>query len=57
MPGMVPKSLENRLEEWEIRGRICGVDENDQNTEKSPGNQRRLVVTQIPVKDHQLMLE
>ena len=26
-----------------------------QNTEKSPGDLRRLVVTQIPVKDHQLM--
>ena len=27
-----------------------------QNTEKSPGNLRRLVVTQIPLKDHQLTL-
>ena len=27
-----------------------------QNTEKSPGDLRRLVVTQTPVKDHQLML-
>ena len=27
-----------------------------QNTEKSPGDLRRLAVTQIPVKDHQLML-
>ena len=25
-----------------------------QNTEKSPGDLRRLAVTQIPVKDHQL---
>ena len=27
-----------------------------QNTEKSPGDLRRLVVTQAPVKNHQLML-
>ena len=26
------------------------------NTEKSPGNMRKFAVTQIPVKDHQLML-
>ena len=30
--------------------------ENDQNTEKSPGDLRRLVVTETPVKDHQLKL-
>ena len=30
--------------------------ENDQNTEKSPGDLRRLAVTQTPVKDHQTML-
>ena len=30
--------------------------EDDQNTEKSPGDLRRLVVTQSPVKDHQLTL-
>ncbi len=29
--------------------------ENNQNTEKSPGDLRRLAVTQTPVKDHQLM--
>ena len=28
--------------------------ENGQNTEKSPGDMRRLAVTQSPVKDHQL---
>ena len=27
--------------------------ENGQNTEKSPGDLRRLAVTQTPVKDHQ----
>ena len=30
--------------------------ENDQNTEKSPGDLRRLAITQTPVKDHQLTL-
>ena len=30
--------------------------ENGQNTEKSPGDLRRLAVTQSPVKDHQLTL-
>ena len=30
--------------------------ENGQNTEKSPGDLRRLTVTQTPVKDHQLTL-
>ena len=30
--------------------------ENDQNTEKSPGDLRTLVVTQTPVRDHQLKL-
>ena len=27
-----------------------------QNTDKSPGDFRKLVVTQLPVKDHHLML-
>ena len=30
--------------------------ENGQNTEKSPGDLRRLAVNQTPVKDHQLKL-
>ena len=30
--------------------------ENVQDTEKSPGNLKRLVVTQTPMKDHQLKL-
>ena len=30
--------------------------ENGQNTEKSPGDLRRLAVSQSPVKDHQLTL-
>ena len=32
------------------------ITENCQNTEKSPGDLRRLAVTQSPVKDHQLTL-
>ena len=31
-----------------------GIVEGNQNTEKSPGDSRRLAVTQIPVTDHQL---
>ena len=43
---------------WRTRGNhsnyyIC---ETGQNTEKSPGDLRRLAVTQTPVKDHQLLL-
>ena len=30
--------------------------ENGQNTEKSPGDLKKLAVTQTPVKDHQLTL-
>ena len=30
--------------------------ENSQNTEKSPGDLKRLAVTQTPVKDHRLKL-
>ena len=30
--------------------------ENGQNTEKSPGDLRRLAITQYPVKDHQFTL-
>ena len=34
----------------------CSIVENGQNTEKNPGDLRRLAVTQTPVKDHQLIL-
>ena len=34
----------------------CRIIEIGQNTEKSPGNLRRLAVTQTPVKDHHLTL-
>ena len=30
--------------------------ENDHNAEKSPGDLRRLAVTETPVKNHQLMM-
>ena len=33
-----------------------GISEIGQNTEKSPGDMRRLAVTQTPLKDHQLTL-
>ena len=56
---------------WEIEGQIKTIQtswrmsgdhpnysiiENGQNTEKSPGDLRRLAVTQTPVKDHQVTL-
>ena len=55
---MVPKSLEkgwrvgNQRKNWDHPG--YSIVENGQNTEKCPGDLRRLAVTQIPVKDHQL---
>ena len=58
--GTVTKGLIKGLENIEIR--TSGdhpnyyIIENDQNTEKSPGDLRRLAVTQTPVKDHQLKL-
>ena len=56
--GTVPKGLERGLEELEIRGRIETIQTTKigQNTEKSPGDQRRLAVIQTPVKDRQLTL-
>ena len=57
--GIVTKGLLKGLEDLEVVGRVetiyCII-ENGQNTEKSPGDLRRLAVTQTPVKDHQLML-
>ena len=49
------------LEDVEIRGRVETIQTTafikiGQNTEKSPGDLRRLAVTQTPVKDHQLTL-
>ena len=57
----VPKSLKERLGEFEITGEIetitnYSIVEIDQNTEKGPADPRRLAVTETPVKDHQLTL-
>ena len=60
--GTVTKELIQGLEDLEIRGRVSRVHSNHniieigQNTEKSPGDLRRLAVTQTSVKDHQLKL-
>ena len=56
--GTITKRLVKGLEELEISGRVETIQtaEIGQNTEKSPGDLRRLDVTQIRVKDHQLTL-
>ena len=53
--GTVTKGLLKGLEDLEVGGRV-EIIENDQNTEKGPGDLRILAVTQTPVKDHQLTL-
>ena len=59
--GIVTKRLLKGLEDLEVGGRVETITnyiivENGQNTDKSPGDLRRLTVTQTPVKDHQLKL-
>ena len=55
--GTVPKGLEKGLESLEIRGRIDTIQNTALlHTQKSPGDLRRLAVTQTPVKYHQLTL-
>ena len=59
--GIVTKGLLKGLEDLEVEGQVETIQssalvENGQNTEKSPGDLRRLAVTQNPVKDHQLTL-
>ena len=55
--GTVTKGLLKGLEYLEVGDRPnYYIIENDQNTEKCPGDLRRLAVTQTPVKDHQLTL-
>ena len=51
------KSLED-LENWRTGGDYPNdsIVEDGQNTETSPGDLRRLAVTQTPVKNHQLTL-
>ena len=50
----VTKGLLKGLGRWKTSGDHpnCSIVENSQNTEKSPGDLRRLAVTQTPVKDH-----
>ena len=60
--GIVTKGLLKRLEDLEVGRRVETIQttalfENGQNTEKSPGDLRRLAVTQTPVKNHQLKLK
>ena len=57
----VTKGLLKGLEDLEVGGKVETIQttaffENGQNTKKSPGDLRRLAVTQSPVKDHQLTL-
>ena len=55
--GAVTKELVQGLEDLEITGYPnYNIVEIGQNTEKNPGDLRRLAVTQTPVKDHQLVL-
>ena len=66
--GIIPKDFEERLEELEIRRRIEDTHITALlsllllkriiilNTGKSPGDLRRLAVTQPPVKDNSLTL-
>ena len=56
--GTVTKGLIQGLEDFEITGRVETVQNYSivkigQNTEKSPGDLRRLVVSQTPMKNHQ----
>ena len=56
--GTVTKRLVKRQEDLEIKGRVetnYSIVEIGQDTEKSPGNLRRLVI-KIPVNDHRLTL-
>ena len=58
--GTVTKLLVHRKEGVEVRGPLetkhYNIVEIGQNTKKSPGNLRRLAITQTPVKTHQLTL-
>ena len=59
--GTITKGLLKGLEDLEVGGRAETIQndriaENGQNPETSPGDLRRLAVTQTPVKNHQLTL-
>ena len=60
--GMAPQRLERRLEQLELRRQNRGhpnysIVEISQNTEKCPGDLKRLAVPQTPVKDNQFILK
>ena len=57
--GTITKGLLKTLEDLEVSGRVetiqnDSIAENGKNPETSPGDWRRLAVTQTPVKNHQL---
>ena len=57
----VTEGLLNGLEDLKVGGRVETIQTTEllktaQNTEKSSGDLRRLVVSQTPVKNHQLTL-
>ena len=57
----ITKGLLKGLEDFEVGGRVGdypndSIAENGQNPETSPGDLRRLAVTQTPGKNHQLTL-
>ena len=54
--GTIPIILVKGLEDLEIRGQVEAIIKNSQNTKKSPGALRRLTVTQILLRNHQLTL-
>ena len=54
--GTVTKGLKPGLENLKIRGQVENIKTTGLNTEKSPGDMRRLAVTQTPVGNHQLPL-
>ena len=51
--GTITKGLLKGLEDLEVDYPNDSIAENGQNPETSPGDLRRLAVTQIPVKNHQ----
>ena len=59
--GTITKGLLKGLEDLEVGRRVetiqnDSIAKNSQNPETSPGDLRRLAVTQTPMKIHQLML-
>ena len=54
--GTITKGLLKGLEDLEVGRRVETMAENSHNPETSPGDLRRLAVTQNPVKNHQLTL-